>query len=133
MTEQMTGMMTEDDFFEHFGKKGMKWGVRKSAPSHTSADAARYKKINSRVKKNGIDNLSNDDIAKLNKRNQLLSEYKRTNPSTVKLGADGVKTALSVVKVASGVAVAGLSIAALVKSPEAKVGALAVAQLIKKI
>lgn len=34
MTDILTPMMTEDEFLEHWGKKGMKWGVRKDpAPS----------------------------------------------------------------------------------------------------
>lgn len=36
---QYTGMLTEDEFLEHFGKKGMKWGVRK-APEISGATMA---------------------------------------------------------------------------------------------
>lgn len=138
MKDQMiaTAMMSEDEFFEHFGKKGMKWGVRKGIPanpSHTSADAARYNKIGARVKKNGLDNLSNDDLAKLNKRNQLLGEYKKNNPTTVKKGSEAAKNSLKVLKAAGALVVVGSAIGTAVKSPTVKAGALAVAKALASI
>lgn len=124
MTDQMSSMMTEDEFLAHldslsddelahYGKKGMKWGVRKSKGSstHVSADAARVNKIKARAKKNGFDNLSNDDIAKLNKRSQLISEYKKANPSTLDRGHNATKKALAVVGTAGAVGALGLKAA----------------------
>lgn len=135
MTDLQAEMMTEGEYLEHFGKKGMKWGVRKAPmnPAHVSADAARFNKINTRLKSKGVENLSNDDLAKINKRNQLLSEYKKQNPDTVTKGAKAVKAALNITKTAAGIAVAGLTIAAVVNDPKVKNGALAVAQAIKSI
>jgi len=133
MTDLLTDMYSEGDFFEHFGRKGMKWGVRKASsnPAHTSADAARYNKIKTRIKKNGVDNLSNDDLAKLNKRNQLLSEYKKANPSKFKKGAETTEKTLKVLKTAGTVISLGAGAVAIAKSPTAKEGALAVAKLLK--
>jgi hypothetical protein len=128
MTEQMQAMMNEDEFLEHFGVKGMKWGKRKAAPTHTSADAARYNKISGRAKKNGLDNLSNDDIAKLNKRNQLLTEYKKNNPNTIQKGNKAAKEALAVVGTITAVAAVGSTV---VKSPLARAGAKAVLDFLK--
>lgn len=113
MTDLMQAMMAEDEFLEHYGVKGMKWGRKKAPanPSHTSADAARVNKIKTRVKKNGLDNLSNDDIAKLNKRNQLISEYKKANPGKVKKGSDAVKSALEAKKNLMAVVAVGTAVA----------------------
>lgn len=97
MSTELKGMMSEDEFLEHAGVKGMKWGKRKSDPSRASADAARVNKIKSRVDKNGLDNLSNDDIAKLNKRKELVNAYAKNNPSKIKAGYKGVKDAVAVV------------------------------------
>jgi hypothetical protein len=111
MTDVKDQMLTEEDFIEHFGVKGMKWGRRKSEtmnPAHVSADDARYNKIKSRVEKKGLDNLSNDDLAKLNKRNQLLSEYKKQNPGKFKKGAEATKEAVKNLKTA-GVIIGGLA------------------------
>lgn len=129
-------MMTQDEFLEQSGVKGMKWGRRKSAPanpSHTSADAARFNKISTRVKKNGLDNLSNDDLAKLNKRSQLLSEYKRNNPTKVKKGADATKNALATFKAAKGVGAAVVTVVALAKNEKVRKAAVKVAQIVKNL
>lgn len=36
MTDTYSGMLSEDEFLEHFGKKGMKWGVRKEPKDRAS-------------------------------------------------------------------------------------------------
>lgn len=77
-------MDSADDFLEHFGVPGMKWGRRKSGPS--SQDAARASKIASRAKTKGINNLSNDDLKKLNTRTQLEKQYKDLNPGSLAVG-----------------------------------------------
>lgn len=135
MKDQMiaTAMMSEDEFFEHFGKKGMKWGIRKGTPtnpSHVSADAARYNKITTRSKKNGLDNLSNDDLAKLNKRNQLLSQYAKDHPTTLKKGQEASKKALTALKVAGTLVTVGVALKGAAKSKTAKSGAMAVVKII---
>lgn len=126
-------MLSEGDFLEHYGKKGMKWGVRKrktASPTHTSADAARVNKISARVKKNGLDNLSNDDLAKLNKRSQLVSEYKKNNPSMVQRGNKATKDALAVIGTATAAVAVGVKLA---KSPVARKGAKIVADVLKNM
>ena len=99
MSKELTGMMTQDEFLEHAGVKGMKWGRRKSdsRSTSTSADAARVNRLKERVKKNGPDNLSNDDLAKLNKRNQLMSEYRKNNPNLMRKSYKATKDAVAVV------------------------------------
>lgn len=132
MTIKSDAMLTEEEFLAQAGVKGMRWGFRKNPPKtiHVSADAARTNKIKSRIKKNGMDNLSNDDLAKLNKRSQLLSEYKKNNPSKFDKGHSATKKALSVVATATAVAVVGTKI---VKSPLAQQGARVVADILKNM
>ena len=135
MKNQMvtTAMLNEDEFLEHFGKKGMKWGIKKDTPtnpSHVSADAARYNKIGARSKKNGLDNLSNDDLAKLNKRNQLLSQYAKDHPTTLKKGQEASKKALTALKVAGTLVTVGVALAGAAKSPSVKAGAMAVVKIV---
>ena len=142
MTEHKTDMMTESDFLEHVGQKGMKWGVRKdrrpsgsqvssrrSSTGRKSADAARITKIKSRIKKNGMDNLSNDDIAKLNKRTQLIDQYKKDNPGVIKKGRDGVKDALAVAATITAVAALSVKVA---NSPMVQKGAAYVSNIAKQ-
>lgn len=125
-------MLSEEDFFEHAGIKGMKWGRRKntSKPTHTSADAARVNKITNRAKTKGTDNLSNDDIAKLNKRSQLLSEYKKNNPSTLRKGYNITKEAVAVAGTLTAAVAIGTKLA---KSPLAQKGAQLVAEALKSL
>jgi hypothetical protein len=159
MLNLIEGMMTEEDFLQHmstltddelahFGVKGMRWGVKRgdnSLNTHTSADAARYNKIAKRLQTKGVNNLSNDDLAKLNKRNQLLSEYRKNNPSKIERGAKATKRAITVLKAAGTlITVAGLAVAGgkavvsayrggLTPSSVANVGASAVMEVIKRL
>jgi hypothetical protein len=146
MTDVKEQMLSKDDFIEHFGVKGMKWGRRKSEPpnpAHVSADAARVNKIKARVEKKGLDNLSNDDLAKLNKRNQLVSEYKKQNPGKFEKGAEATQKALKKLKTAGtiigatvAIGAAGAAVAKGLKAPDpkvaelAKTGAMAVAKVL---
>jgi hypothetical protein len=133
MSTELKGMMSEDEFLEHAGVKGMKWGKRKSESantSRTSADAARVNKIKARVKKNGLDNLSNDDIAKLNKRKELVNAYAKNNPNAMKAGYKGVKDAVAVV---GTLMAAGVLLTKFVKSPIVQKGAAAVKAAITNI
>ena len=131
----LSAMMSEDDFLEHAGVKGMKWGKRKAntPTSHTSADAARYNKISTRVKKNGTDNLSNDDLSKLNKRSQLLSEYKKNNPTKLKRGADAAKKANESFKLGKSLLGAGVAVAALASNPKVRAAGVKVIRIVKDL
>ena len=45
----MTDVMTESDYLEHFGVRGMKWGVRKQRnTSNASSRSSRYKAMMNR-------------------------------------------------------------------------------------
>ena len=106
---QTANFEREHDELEHYGIKGMKWGVRKnrdsgpessSAPAKPkptmSADAKRVSKIKSKVKTKGRDSLSNDEMQDLVKRMNLEQQYSNLNPSKAKKGMDYLKTTAGV-------------------------------------
>lgn len=71
----------ETDILEHFGVKGMKWGVRRRSGglgSSTSDDAAKAAASKALVtKKGGTKALSNDDLRKLNERMRLEQDFSK--------------------------------------------------------
>ena len=79
-----------DDYLEHFGIKGMRWGVRKNRSVDTSVESATKGKQKSddaktaakslqRSKKQGVGSLSNAELKALNERMNLESSYKQLN------------------------------------------------------
>ena len=93
-------------FLEHFGVKGMKWGVRRngghpgraqgSGEVHPiSADAQKAHHVVQTIHKHGTAALSNEDLQHLVNRQRLLQQHAQLNPadpSTVRKGLDFVKT-----------------------------------------
>ena len=74
--------MNNDELY-HYGVLGMRWGRRKSSKSTgQSEDSAEAKKI----KKKKIDQMSNDDLQKLNRRQELEQQHKRLNPGKIAKG-----------------------------------------------
>ena len=76
----------EDQYLEHAGVKGMKWGVRKKhlepSDDHKRAQA---------IGKKPIQSLSDTDLKSLNKRRQLEVDYARLNPSRVARGKNAIR------------------------------------------
>lgn len=84
-------MSEVDEFLEHFGVRGMRWGVRKKAGSvdtsvesttkgrSRSEDASSAAKALNRSKKQGVGSLSNQELKALNERMNLESQYKQLN------------------------------------------------------
>lgn len=72
-----------DEFLEHFGVKGMRWGSRKSGPvGEHSEDSARTRESLAKVKTaRGTHTLTNDELKKLNERLNLEANYKRLTES----------------------------------------------------
>jgi hypothetical protein len=81
------------DFLEHFGVKGMRWGVRKSQehgggkkPSSrkpaktTSSDAANAHEALTKIKKSGIKSVSNKELQDVITRMNLEQQYSRVAP-----------------------------------------------------
>lgn len=79
-----TGFIDEEDFLEHFGVKGMHWGVRRQesggGSSHPlSADAARAHASASIARKHGTSALSNQDLQHLVTRLNLEKQHGQLN------------------------------------------------------
>jgi hypothetical protein len=96
---------TVDDVVEHFGVKGMHWGVRKNRSSgedhiarmrgEASADSNRAHNNQQRVHKTGVHALSNEDLQHLVNRINLEQQYSKltSDPNSknkVKRGRDFV-------------------------------------------
>jgi len=77
---------TIDEVLEHFGVKGMKWGVRRSHPgiSGSHEDAARAKQAKAKVKKGGTDALSNRELEDLVRRMNLEKQFSSLQPPSGK-------------------------------------------------
>lgn len=82
------GGLTEGEHIEHYGVKGMRWGVRKDggagssrkrkpAKEGESADSARKSNTNARAKRSGTKALSNKELQDAITRMQLEQNYKR--------------------------------------------------------
>lgn len=115
--------MSEDEFLEHYGKKGMKWGVRKaegSGPSNRElnkasrakdrADAKATKKKNTDDWDNEIDS-ARSRIAGGQGRKDVKAAKQQYKADKQALGSREAKKALNAVKnrVATDEAVAGLA------------------------
>lgn len=85
----------DNDYLQHYGVLGMKWGVRKSKvvpnkrsnrkninKEYWSDDAKTVLRLNEKK----MSQLSNAEIRKINERKQLEKQYAQLNPSHVKKG-----------------------------------------------
>lgn len=69
------------DYLQHYGVRGMKWGVRKR--SRRSSGSSDYRTAR-KLKKKGVKNLSNKELQTLNQRQSLENTYRQNNPSAIK-------------------------------------------------
>lgn len=70
-------MTTVDQFLEHFGVKGMKWGVRRRHPSGPdSEDHQRTKEL----RKKRVSQLSNAELQELARRLNLENQIRNLQP-----------------------------------------------------
>ena len=72
------------DFLEHYGVKGMRWGVRNADRPAASGDAVAFRDIKTKAKKGGVSALSNKELKEFNERANLEQQYHRLNPSAKK-------------------------------------------------
>lgn len=87
----------EENFLEHYGVKGMKWGVRRTKAqlaksSKRSDDSAKVKKL----KKGGKNSLSDQELKRVVNRLNMEQQYSRLNKSRAQQGHDVVKALLAV-------------------------------------
>jgi hypothetical protein len=98
------GTMTGEEVLAHYGVRGMKWGVRRSAAERRASRGDRksedYKETVSLRGKRSSE-LSNNQLKKVNERLNLEQNYHRLNPSTMKRGHDAVKGVLAVAATAT--------------------------------
>lgn len=120
MTENIDGSTnpTEEDML-HYGRLGMKWGVRNSRGGYVGTHKAKkpqassdWKKINE-LRKKPVSSLSNKQLKAINDRMNMETNYKRMSPSKMSKGKKFVTEALAVGTMAS-------TAYALAKSPAAK-------------
>ena len=94
---------TADDVLEHFGVKGMKWGVRKNRSGSASEDAQRADAARKKIKTGGgTKALSNKELQDLVTRMNLEQQYStltgKQKKSTLNKGQETAKSILGVGK-----------------------------------
>lgn len=71
------------NYLEQFGIKGMKWGVRRDNPSAApSGDAAKSEAAVSKLRKDGIKALTNDELQSVVTRLNLEQNFNKVRPRT---------------------------------------------------
>lgn len=113
--------MIVEEFLEHYGVKGMHWGVRDGKRTGTSSD---YRKV-SDIRRKKTRQLTNQQLKTHNERANLEVNFRRLNPSKVDKGRRAAKGIL-------GTAVAGASVYNLVNSPAGKATVEAGKRFIKR-
>lgn len=88
-----------NNVLEHFGVKGMKWGVRRDAKSRpSSGDAKKSDAVKKKRREKGAKSLTNKELKAAIERMRLEQQYKEMNKSTVAKGAAAAKNALNVAR-----------------------------------
>lgn len=99
-------MNAVEDFLEHYGIKGMKWGQRKRSVREEAIRAKQFAerkrpasedfKKSRELKKKGARALSNQELKEVNNRLNLEQNFNRMNPNAIKKGQLAVGAVLAV-------------------------------------
>lgn len=78
-----------EEFLEHFGVRGMHWGVRRartSSPHPSSPEAARARQLHTTARSHGTHSLTNAELQALVQRMNLETQYSNLNQRQVNKG-----------------------------------------------
>jgi len=78
--------MEVEEFLEHFGVKGMKWGIRRKVGSDGRVTGSVDHRTTQQLKAKPVHQLTNMQLKKLNERMNLEQNYNRLNPKKVSHG-----------------------------------------------
>jgi hypothetical protein len=91
-----------EDFLEHYGVKGMKWGVRREGPRSSTPKSEDHTRSR-QLKRKPVSSLTNSELKFLNERLNLEQNAARLNPNTVKKGRDTAKEIVATLGVVASV------------------------------
>lgn len=96
----------DEDFLEHFGVKGMKWGVKRAENRVKVANSSDHNETRAIMKKS-VSAMSNAELQKANTRRQLETTYSQLNPAAITRGQKFANNALAIGKTTGKVIDAG--------------------------
>ena len=76
-----------DISIEHFGVKGMRWGVRKRQKEGASPESAKASALRKKAKTSGVASLTNAEVQALITRTNLENQYRQQNPTLLQQGS----------------------------------------------
>jgi len=95
--------MNADEFLEHHGVKGQKWGIRnKKSRVKTSRPASADSRKVSELKKKKPNQLTNKQLKIVQERQSLEQNFRRANPKTIEKGHAFAKATLAIGSTAAG-------------------------------